>query len=396
VYFLGDDNNAWPGPYYPKFWNYSGMISPSGNLNWQRADSSDTPIGSTGIVSTGLNKVFCVMWFNDTLSLLHGYSSSNQTKYLFGILQTTFGIPTNLTPSPYQSCALKNMTLSCGSGGTIHWYSSLTSQTPLFIGSSYTLPPQPIGTYTYYAEARTCTMVSARLPVIYTVNPNPTVTVTSPTICAGDVFVINPSPPLSYSYSGNSPTVMPLTNKSYTIIGMDANGCTDTAICKVNVKPPPSIFIQPSQNPACAGAVVNFTVSGGQSYSLANNPIPNTFTLAPTSAVNLMVSATSTNGCNSATMFNQKVSDCTDLSEKNMDDGFSFYPNPTGGPLYFKNDAAYEIIIDIHNAIGDRVARFKVDENSSMVANIKDLQKGIYFISWNISGKRITRKLVLQ
>jgi hypothetical protein len=81
---------------------------------------------------------------------------------------------------------------------------------------------------------------SARVPVIATVAPNPTVTATpsSITVCSGDNVTLNGGGADTYSWTGgitdNTPFVA-TTTTTYEVTGTDANGCTNTATAVVTV-----------------------------------------------------------------------------------------------------------------------------------------------------------------
>ncbi len=58
-----------------------------------------------------------------------------------------------------------------------------------------------------------------------TVNPNPTITVNSGTICSGGVFTITPGGASTYIIAGGSAVVSPTVNTNYTILGVSSVGC---------------------------------------------------------------------------------------------------------------------------------------------------------------------------
>ena len=70
-----------------------------------------------------------------------------------------------------------------------------------------------------------------------TVNPLPTITATSVTICAGQPATITGSGALTYLWNTGattaSLTVSPATTTTYTITGTDINSCSDTATATV-------------------------------------------------------------------------------------------------------------------------------------------------------------------
>ncbi len=91
---------------------------------------------------------------------------------------------------------------------------------------------------------------SSSVSGIVTVNPNPLITVSPPssTIISGTSIGLTTSGANSYSWSPSTylscttcpnPIASPLTTTTYTIIGVDVNGCSDTTSTTITVTPPP-------------------------------------------------------------------------------------------------------------------------------------------------------------
>jgi hypothetical protein len=127
-------------------------------------------------------------------------------------------------------------------------------------GSNISVSPSV--TTSYSANGTNSFGCTSSIPpiLIVNVNPLPTVTVNSGTICSGASFTINPNGANTYTYTGGSNIVSPLTNTSYTVIGTNTlTGCTSTnlAISSITVLAPPTI------------AVNNGTICMGQSFTLS-------------------------------------------------------------------------------------------------------------------------------
>lgn len=126
-----------------------------------------------------------------------------------------------------------------------------------------------------------------------TVNPNPTLTASNGTICAGQVFTILPSGAGTYTYSSVSATVSPASTSNYSVTGTSTAGCagTNTAVVTVSVFANPTISV--SNGTICSGQVFTLNPSGANtySYSSVNN------TVNPTTTTSYSISGTSTAGC---------------------------------------------------------------------------------------------------
>jgi len=104
--------------------------------------------------------------------------NGSSTKTLPNYITVT-AIPTVLTTTPGSRCDSGTVILSATSSGTLKWYSAATGGTALGSGLTFTTPS--IGTTTtYFVEAASGTCVSARMPVIATVNTTPSITGTTP------------------------------------------------------------------------------------------------------------------------------------------------------------------------------------------------------------------------
>jgi hypothetical protein len=69
------------------------------------------------------------------------------------------------------------------SAGTVYWYSVATGGSAFYTGTSL---PVSGGSYTFYAEAVNNGCISARVPVVYTYIPNPTITLAGSTSRCGE------------------------------------------------------------------------------------------------------------------------------------------------------------------------------------------------------------------
>lgn len=128
------------------------------------------------------------------------------------------------------------------------------SSTTFCLGNSSTLTTSTIGTYTWSTGANTQSITVSNAgsysvsvtngscignasPVVISVNPTPTISVSNATICIGDSYSITPSGASTYTYSSGSAVVSPTVNSSYSIIGTSSLGCvsSNTAVCSLIV-----------------------------------------------------------------------------------------------------------------------------------------------------------------
>ena len=192
-------------------------------------------------------------------------------------------------------------TATVGSPDSIRWTfqgGSLATATTSPVDVVFNTP----GTYTISLIAYKSGLPSTAATKTIRVKSNPTVTVTSPTICSGGTATLTAGGADSYTWTGglsavSNPTTPVLnSNATYTVTGT-TNGCSATALSTVTVKAKPNVTITPDQQ-VCSGDSVVLTASGATSYQWnAGNP-NNTasITVFPTGVSTYTVIGT-TNGC---------------------------------------------------------------------------------------------------
>jgi hypothetical protein len=154
------------------------------------------------------------------------------------------------------------------------------------------LTPTSNISYTVTGSLANCTN-TGQSTISLTLNPSPTITANSGTICAGETFTINPSGAVSYSYSGGNPNVTPTTTTIYTVTGASSNGCLDTTISVVNVNPAP--VITASGGSVCAGSSFTIIPNGAVTYTFSSSSA----IVTPTVTTSYTITGTGSNGCSS-------------------------------------------------------------------------------------------------
>jgi len=136
---------------------------------------------------------------------------------------------------------------------------------------------------------------ATRIAVTVTVNPIPTISVNSGSICSGNSFTISPSGANTYTIEGGNAVVSPTANTSYTVIGTSTAGCVSqtfaTSSVSVNSSPIPTITV--NSGAICAGNSFTITPSGASTYTFSSgNAI-----VTPTANTSYSVTGTSSLGC---------------------------------------------------------------------------------------------------
>ncbi|MCB0478519.1 MAG: SBBP repeat-containing protein [Crocinitomicaceae bacterium] len=305
---------------------------------------------------------------------------------------------------------------------------SIYNDTPLdfCIGDSVILYTDPTSGYTWSTGSDSISTVAYTsgnysLTVVDTMgcNNSTQVTVTAyslPTIsggidtslCNGDTIQLMPNGGISYVWMDEpsmsdstvmDPLVWPSSSITYTVIGTDVNGCSDTGYVDVVVHAlptPPNITI-----------VGNDLLS---SYTVGNQWILNGVDLAgetgftvtpgdygPNGNGYYWILYTDNNGCQS--LSDSVLIDTLSLSEFDLGDEITAYPNPVQGELILNFESAKEIsAIRVVSPNGSLVYNKQLDQQiiGHYRIDFADLPKGIYLVqiisTQGIAAKRIIKE----
>ncbi|HLG01957.1 MAG TPA: T9SS type A sorting domain-containing protein, partial [Bacteroidia bacterium] len=164
-------------------------------------------------------------------------------------------------------------------------------------GVSFT--PAATDTYTVTGtDANGCMNTDA---ITITVNPLPAVVAgaSSTSICSGDLVTLTGSGAANYFWTGGVtdgvPFAPPVTT-TYTVTGIDTNGCSNSDAVTIIVNPQPVIVATASDSTVCEGDAVTLTGSGGIFYSWSNGAM-NGFPFSIFTSQTFTVTGTDANGC---------------------------------------------------------------------------------------------------
>lgn len=158
--------------------------------------------------------------------------------------------------------------------------------------------------------------VAATSNVTITINPLPAISVNPSTvsICAGSAtgnIIANGGTTYSWSpaadlnvTTGSTVIASPAANTTYTVTGINANGCANTATVTVTTNPLPVLIITPPSPSICAGSSTTINLTGASTYTWANASglsatTGSTVTANPTATTIYTVTGTDVLGCTS-------------------------------------------------------------------------------------------------
>ncbi len=168
----------------------------------------------------------------------------------------------------------------------------------------------PTTTTTYTVTGTNGIGCSATATTTITVNPHPTVTTNGDHFsCAGEDVQLEAFGATTYEWTPitdlnnaniANPVASPSSTTTYTVIGTDANGCTDNATSTITVQPLPTVVTN-NDTTICEGVSVQLNASGATTYSWSpsaglDDPNVANPTATPTTTTTYTVTGT-TAGC---------------------------------------------------------------------------------------------------
>lgn len=204
-------------------------------------------------------------------------------------------------------CSGNSVTFTGSGASTYTWTNGVVNGTP------YTTPVETAATSINYTVTGTDTIGCVGSATIsITVNPLPTVSAASATICAGQSVTLTGIGALTYTWTGgitNGVPFMPGATSSYMVTGSNTYSCTSTATATVTVistsNPLPTITISSSPITSCGGSGT-LTASGASTYTWNTGSSNASIVVTPTISTTYSVIGTS-QGCKASSSIIQIV-----------------------------------------------------------------------------------------
>jgi hypothetical protein len=268
---------------------------------------TNTVCSGSSVVLTG-SGASTYTWSNGGNANTNNVSPTSSTTYTLNGTSTQgcAGVPSTYAVTVYtlpvlsitgtNSLCVGSSVVLTGNGATTYSWSTAQS------GSSISVSPAVNTTYSLTGlSSNGCSGNTAVVTV--TANPLPTVTVSGTTlICQGQVSTLTASGANTYAWSGGPSnavyTVSPSATTNYSVVGVSAAGCSNTAVRSVSVQPSISVNVT-GANTLCAGQTITLTANGATSYTW--NTSANTTTLAVTPSASTSYSFVGVNGVCTAT-----------------------------------------------------------------------------------------------
>jgi len=249
-----------------------------------------SPSGGTGATASGLSagNYTCTIT-NQCGGLTTVTATITQPTALTATITTT----TNPTTCSGTNGAIDISVSGGTSGYTFLWSNASTNQNATNLAA---------GTYSCtITDANSCTTTIGNTILTDPAPPTVTANSTAPAVCAGNSVTLTGGGAASYTWTGgvtDGVSFAPVNTLTYTVTGMDANGCTNTATTTVTVNPLPTITVTPSSTAICTGNSVTITASGALTYFWTpTSTTGSSVTDSPTSNTLYNAIGTDGNGC---------------------------------------------------------------------------------------------------
>lgn len=246
--------------------------------------------GGSPATSTATNPavVYATAGVYSTTLLATGPGGTNMA---VGTITVNAGPTLTVTSNPTSICAGQSATISTVGVATTYTLLPGGNTTPPFV-----VAPTATTIYTVTA-ANTCGIISRTVSIA--VNPSPTVSVNSATVCNGASATLTASGATSYNWSTGATTnpivVNPTLTTVYTVTGT-TGACTTIRTSTVTVNPNPTVTVNSVS--ICPGGSATLTASGATTYSWSTGVSTNPIVVSPTLTTVYTVTGTAS-GCTS-------------------------------------------------------------------------------------------------
>jgi hypothetical protein len=262
-----------------------------------------------------------------------------------------------------------------------------------------------INTTYFVIGTNTTSACSNTLSQFIQVKPLPTINIvkSNANVCAGKTTTLTGIGAATNYLWNNSDTtnytiITPTANSNYTLIATDSNGCSSTNTIQVTVEANPSITVSAIPQVICAGDLITMTASGADTYEWKSNNLYSTgsaVAVSPNSTSTYTLTGINSKGCSSTVLLTANVEACTGINELIGDTGLNISPNPAVDNLQLNFVDSKPREIFIFDELGKLCITKLVSEKTVML-NINNLNKGIYFIQLKSSGNLTTKKFVKE
>jgi len=237
-------------------------------------------------------------------------TNSNGTDSLFiANFITVHALPVITTSPDTVICSGSSATISANGAISYVWNNGL--------GVGQTQTPSPLVPTTYTVTGTDLNGCINTAQVNVSINSLPLI-ITSPdtTVCMGDTLKLSADGALTYVWNngigaGANHNVFPTVNTTYTVVGTDVNGCSNSSLVNVTINNLPTV-VASNDISICSGTSTTISASGAAFYNWDNGlglgPVK---TVNPTISTIYTVTGIDNNGCRNTDQVTVSVTNCT-------------------------------------------------------------------------------------
>ncbi len=283
--------------------------------------------------------------------------------------------------SPSAVCLGKSGTLTASGAATYSW-----TTVPGSTLNPIVVTPAVPNTYGLYGTVGSCT---AFIQIFVNVNPNPTVVIAPSNIvyCTSNgPTTMTATGAVTYSWSTGSTTntaiATPTSVITYSVLGTDVNGCTDSDFFTIGPASSPTVTASTSNATICINSSATITASGAavSTYSWSGNTSTTSIAVvSPTTTTTYTVYGYASNNCYGTYTITQFVDPCAGLKEIGVNSLRAvIYPNPNTGSFNISiSTISNTMSVEIYNILGDMMYSQPIT-NTTTAVDMSKLSNGVY------------------
>ena len=214
---------------------------------------------------------------------------------------SVYSVPVIAISGTNALCSGNTITLSASGAATYTWINTGSN------GSVLTASPTSNTTYSALgASSQGCTSNQAtQLMTVYSL-PAISLSASSTTVCALSTVTLTANGASTYSWSnntvGNTTTVSPASTSTFSVAGLNLNGCSASSSISISTNSLPVVSISPSALTLCAMSDASLTAMGAASYSWSTGSIGAAVVITPSVTSSYTVTGTNGFGCNNSSI----------------------------------------------------------------------------------------------